>query len=97
MLTLRTLHGAFLSRPCGIVALRHPAHKCRGNANTLLPMTTVAGVPPFHSGGIHAERESSPAAGSAAVGSPVQRLVRQLVSVVSDVYKVKSLYQALCP
>ena len=24
---------------------------CRGNANALVPMTTVAGVPPFHSGG----------------------------------------------
>jgi hypothetical protein len=26
---------------------------CRGNSNALLPMTTVAGVPPFHSGGTH--------------------------------------------
>jgi hypothetical protein len=26
-----------------------------GNSNTILPITTVAGVPPFRSGGTHAE------------------------------------------
>jgi hypothetical protein len=27
---------------------------CIGNSNAILPMTTGAGVPPFHSGGTHA-------------------------------------------
>ncbi len=28
--------------------------ECIGNSNAILPMTTVAGVPPFHFGGTHA-------------------------------------------
>jgi hypothetical protein len=36
----------------------------RGNAYAMVRMTTVAGVPPFHSGATHAERQGSPAAGS---------------------------------
>src|SRR5215510_8555567 len=35
-----------------------------GNSNAILPMTTVASVPPFHSGGTPAERQASGAAGS---------------------------------
>jgi hypothetical protein len=30
--------------------------KCIGNSNAILPMITIAGVPPFHSDAIEAER-----------------------------------------
>jgi hypothetical protein len=38
-----------------------PNVECIGNSNAILPMTTVAGVPPFHAGGTGVERQSSPA------------------------------------
>ena len=57
-------------------------HECIGNSNAILPMITVAGVPPLHSDAIEAERRRSPAAGSRsdvgaeAGGGQVQCLVR---------------------
>jgi hypothetical protein len=32
-----------------------PVDECIGNSNAILPMITVAGVPPFHSDAIEAE------------------------------------------
>jgi len=34
--------------------------KGRRNARTLLPMSTGAGIPPFHSGGMHASHSVGP-------------------------------------
>src|SRR5215831_13569825 len=61
---------------------RHVHDQCKGNANAILPITTVVGVPPFHSGGTHAERSSSGAVNSRsevraeAIGGRLQTLVR---------------------
>jgi hypothetical protein len=41
---------------------------CKGNSNAILPMTTVVGISPFHSGETHAERSRS-AAGAALPGT----------------------------
>jgi hypothetical protein len=53
-----------------------------GNSNALVPMATVAGVPPFHSGRTHAERYASGAGNSwseeraEAISSRLHALVR---------------------
>jgi hypothetical protein len=39
----------FMSRP-PLTARHDPDVACRENSNAMLPMTTVAGVPPFYSG-----------------------------------------------
>src|SRR5881296_3655340 len=55
---------------------------CIGNSNAILPMITVAGVPPFHSDEMEAERRASGAAdsrsdeGAEAIGGRLQAVVR---------------------
>ena len=53
---------------------------CIGNANAILPMITVAGVPPFHSDEIEAERQVSGAAnsGSEARADAIRRRLQTL-------------------
>src|SRR5438128_12266781 len=56
---------------------------CIGNSNAILPMITVAGVPPFHSDEIEAERQASGAANgrseerAEAIGGRLQANVRR--------------------
>src|SRR5262245_28771272 len=86
------MHGS-LPSPDGLISTMHgedgeffgSTRDKGGNSNAILPMTTVACVPPFHSGGTHAERQVSAAPGSGsgadAGGRRLHTLVRRCLYV----------------
>src|SRR5262249_31412226 len=54
-------------------------HAVYRKSNALLPMTIVAGVPPFHSRGTHADRQASGAGGSGSAAAAVRRRLHAFV------------------